>query len=795
MKLTAKTNHLNPTFITKLALCWLLLLPPWIQPVLANQLFEGTLLPSGVGMSGRDSRFGHDVALDGNRLLVGAKDTADTGVAYVFENSGVTWEKTETLVPAGGSPNDQFGASVALWGDWALIGAPKFSGEALGSGAAMLYRKQGNRWLLHQQLLAPEPAELGDFGCAIHLQENMLLVAACQQQAVYVYLNQGGQWQHSQTLNQQGQNDLMSYGHSLGVSAGQLMVSALGPNWRGSVDVFQLNGSTWDASGTIESSNPVDYDTFGVNLSLSENWAMWQSHGFSMTTVEVYRFDGQSWVHHQSLVPDDNIHDFGFGAFVLVRDDEAFVGTCEKVVNGINRRATCRYRLINNQWQLVEKLIAENSPATEYFGGRMAANDDHWLMGVTDADDEGQNAGAAYVFESFGDDWVQPQKLTGGQGSPRASAGSSLALYGDRILFGAPYQDHGDKFGVGSAYVYRYDGSRWWPEQKLLSNDAADQDQFGTAVLLQDDWLMVGAPLQDQAPHYEAGSIYWFAKQGNQWQQSRRIQAPDPSQYKGFGRSLALGHGKLFVGAAGDNEAGVGAGAVYLLEMQQGLWRHSQKITPPRDADYQGFGWQLITAGDWLFVTARYDGLTDDSVGAVHVYHQDNLTTPLQTLLPSHPGGLSFGSGIGAIDSEVFIGLYLDAAIDSRYAVEVFQFDGQQWTFHQRLDPDLGTTGFPRFGQGISVHQDYALIGAPRAVVAGTETGLARLYRKQGAYWSEAMALTPTNGTAGDGFAGEVLLSADKMVVAATGDDFRGYNAGAVRVYRHDLIRQDGFDN
>jgi hypothetical protein len=417
------------------------------------------------------------------------------------------------------------------------------------------------------------------------------------------------------------------------------------------------------------------------------------------------------------------------------------------------------------------------------------------VLGVTDADDEGQNAGAAYAFASFGDEWVQPQKLTGGQGSPRANAGSSLALFGDRILFGAPYQDHLDQHGAGAAYVYRYDGSRWWPEQKLLANDLAAQDQFGTAVLLQDDWLMVGAPLQDQAPHYEAGSIYWFTKQGNQWQQFRRIQASDPSQYKGFGRSLALGQEQLFVGAVGDNEAGDGAGAVYVMELQQGLWRHSQKITPPRDADHQGFGQQLITAGEWLFVTARYDGLTADSVGAVHVYHQDNLATPRQTLLPNHPGGLSFGRGIGAIDSEVLIGLYIDAGLDTRYAVEVFRFDGQQWAFHQRLDPDLGTAGLAKFGQGISVYQDHALIGSPQGLVAGTETGLARLYRRQGANWSEALTLTPTNATAGDGFAGEVLLSADKMVVAATGDDFRGYNAGAVRVYRHDLIHQDNFEN
>ena len=622
----------------------------------------------------------------------------------------------------------------------------------------------------------------------------MLLVAACEQQAIFVFVNQGGQWQHHQTLNPQGQENLRVYGSKLDMSGGQLMVSALTQNWRGSVDVFQLNGQTWEASGSIESTNPVDYDYFGANLSLSGNWAMFKNHGFQNTTVDIYGFNGQAWVHHQSLDAGGNTNDFAFGADLLIRENEAFVGTCSKLENGINRRAICRYRLTNNQWQLIEKLIAENSPESEYFGGRMAATNDHWVLGVTEADDEGQNAGAAYVFESFGDDWVQPQKLTGGQGSPRAHAGSSLALFGDRILFGAPYQDRGVFNGVGAAYVYQFDGARWWPEQKLLANDGDDHDQFGTAILLQDDLIMIGAPMKDHPPHYEAGSIYWFAQQGNQWQQVKRIQAPAPSKNMYYGRSLAMIDGRLFVGATGDNEAGEGAGAVYVLEMQQGMWQHTQKIIPPRDAEFQAFGRQLKTAGDWLFVTAWHDGLIDPSVGVVHVYHKDNLTTPLQTLLPNHPGGMSFGRGIGATDSEVFIGSYIDASLNSRHAVEVFRFDGQQWAFHQRLDPDLETAGSPWFGTGISVHQDHALIGSPGGEVLGTKTGLARLYRRDGELWTEAMTLTPTNASTGDGFAGEVLLSTDKMVVAAMGDDFRGFNAGAVRVYRHDLISQNGFE-
>ncbi|PSQ62958.1 MAG: PKD domain-containing protein [Halobacteriales archaeon SW_8_66_22] len=75
-----------------------------------------------------DDAFGSDVALDGTTALIGDSFDADpngplAGSAYVFEKSDGNWSQQTKLSADDGDPNDEFGYSVALSGDTALVGA------------------------------------------------------------------------------------------------------------------------------------------------------------------------------------------------------------------------------------------------------------------------------------------------------------------------------------------------------------------------------------------------------------------------------------------------------------------------------------------------------------------------------------------------------------------------------------------------------------------------------------------------------------------------------------------------
>ena len=76
---------------------------------------------------------GFSVAIDGHTAIVGVPGDDirgyNAGSAYVFvrDSSGL-WSRTATLTASDAGENDIFGSSVALSGDFAIVGAPLHNG-------------------------------------------------------------------------------------------------------------------------------------------------------------------------------------------------------------------------------------------------------------------------------------------------------------------------------------------------------------------------------------------------------------------------------------------------------------------------------------------------------------------------------------------------------------------------------------------------------------------------------------------------------------------------------------------
>ena len=86
--------------------------------------------------------------------------------------------------------------------------------------------------------------------------------------------------------------------------------------------------------------------------------------------------------------------------------------------------------------------------------------------------------------------------------------GGSVSLSGDTLVVGAYYDDDNGSAG-GSAYVYTRTGSTWSLDQKLTAFDGAAFDEFGCAVSLSGDTLVVGANGDDDNGPM-AGSAYIY---------------------------------------------------------------------------------------------------------------------------------------------------------------------------------------------------------------------------------------------------------------------------------------------
>jgi DNA-directed RNA polymerase subunit RPC12/RpoP len=112
--------------------------PLQIDPLIGTQ--QAKLLASD---GGAGDQFGSSVALAGDTALVGAFFGNDPGSAYVFVHSGTGWTQQAKLTPDDGAELDHFGFSVALAGDTAFVGAPRNNNNV---GAVYVFVRSGTSW-------------------------------------------------------------------------------------------------------------------------------------------------------------------------------------------------------------------------------------------------------------------------------------------------------------------------------------------------------------------------------------------------------------------------------------------------------------------------------------------------------------------------------------------------------------------------------------------------------------------------------------------------------------------------
>ncbi|MCH7984763.1 MAG: hypothetical protein IIC28_12430, partial [Chloroflexi bacterium] len=160
-------------------------------------------------------------------------------------------------------------------------------------------------------------------------------------------------------------------------------------------------------------------------------------------------------------------------------------------------------------WSLQQKLAASDAAAGDTFGNSVAISGDTVVVGAPLDSDAGTDSGSAYVFVRSGTSWSQQAKLTAGDAAAGDFFGVSVAISGDTVVVGAPF-DADAGADSGSAYVFVRSGTTWSQQAKLTAGDAAAGDQFGCSVAISGDTVVAGTPFDDDAGT-DSGSAYVFA--------------------------------------------------------------------------------------------------------------------------------------------------------------------------------------------------------------------------------------------------------------------------------------------
>jgi len=208
------------------------------------------------------------------------------------------------------------------------------------------------------------------------------------------------------------------------------------------------------------------------------------------------------------------------------------------------------------------KITASDNAANDRFGNSVSISGDYAVVGAIFDDDNGNDAGSAYVFKRTGTSWAEEAKLLPSDGAADDRFGVSVSIFGDYAVVGAwNHDDNGN--GSGSAYVFKRTGTTWVEEAKLLASDGAADDAFGVKVSIFGDYAVVGAWKHDDNGN-GSGSAYVFKRTGTSWAQEAKLLASDGAASDYFGISVFIFGDYAVVGAAFDNDNGQWSGSAYV---------------------------------------------------------------------------------------------------------------------------------------------------------------------------------------------------------------------------------------
>ncbi len=583
--------------------------------------------PSPVGFQ----HFGHSVAIDGDTILVGiaSQDFNEKGRAHVFVRTGTTWSYQTQLTASDGAANDQFGYSVAVTGDTAVVGAFQDQIGANGfQGSAYVFTRTATAWTQRQKLTASDGTADDSFGSSMAIDGNTLLVGAflCdagggvyRQGGAYVFTREfDGMWHQQARLSASIPTNDARFGSSVAIRGDYALVGAPNTNigavtQAGAAFFFRRSESLWTQTDKIVVPDGATLDRLGYAVGLSDSTAVISVSGDDIGAAA----------------------DQG-SALVFSR-----VGSC--LLQGENRA------------------VASDAAANDYFGFAVGLSGNTAVVGAF-GDDAGAvvDRGSIYVLARSGSTWDQ---IAGPLGTPDSTTsdnfGRAVAIHNDSLIVGSPFHNVGANADQGTAYGFARSGSMWNLQTIILkASDGAASDFFGFSVGISDFTAIIGAYGDDTGAVLDHGSAYIFTKSGlfGDWTQNSKLLAPDLAAGDFFGYSVAISGDTAVVGAYG--KAG-SKGAAYVFVREGGVFAYSAKLQAGDGVAGDSFGINVAIEGDTIVVGASK---ANAGRGAAYVFARSGGVFSQVAKLGASDGsaGDNFGLSVGVSGSNILVGACSD---------------------------------------------------------------------------------------------------------------------------------------
>jgi hypothetical protein len=367
-------------------------------------------------------------------------------------------------------------------------------------------------WLQFQKIMASDGDESDYFGDAVAISGKRIVVGASQADGVSVtskgaayvfeYDSSAAQWSQTSKLTDIFGSLGDEFGRSVDIYGRYAIVGAPGDdNWEGSAHLY-YHDSWW--SKIYSFSGDAAGDAFGWSVAVSGADADYIAIG----------------------APDD-----GAGCVTIYERNSA-----------------------SATWS--EAAHRCGGTSGDRFGFAVALEADRLVVGAPSGNG---GTGVAYVYERLTSGWAQIATLTASYGRTGDNFGQSVAICGARVIVGAINAGAG-----GKAYVYKQQTSGAWSEEDIL--EAADPSAavvFGQNVALTAEFGVVGDPLHEVSGD-DTGAGPVFERVATTWTHTQRLTARDREDGDFFGGAVDATNDWIVIGAPLEDEVGTNAGAAYI---------------------------------------------------------------------------------------------------------------------------------------------------------------------------------------------------------------------------------------
>jgi FG-GAP repeat/HYR domain/Abnormal spindle-like microcephaly-assoc'd, ASPM-SPD-2-Hydin len=663
-----------------------------------------------------------------HRVVVGANgdDTGatDAGSAYVFNISQTLPAEPYNVTPAAAHTlnnptpflNDRFGASVAISGTKAVIGADGDDTNATSAGSAYVYELATTNLtptVPVATLNNPNAVAEDHFGYAVAISGTRVVVGAPDYDHDSTFTNAGRAYVYDVITITNPMVPVVSinnptpaisdhFGYAAAISGTRVAVAAPDDDSlaldAGSAYVYDLSGSGASTiagpPGTVNYPSPAAGDHFGTSLAMSASKLVIGAPDDdvlddSNTVIDV----GSAYVYTltSSGTPSiptatlsvtlnqvaERAFDFGRSVAILSTGFRVVVGAPVALTDGTYEGKAYFYDVLNltaTTPPTAPLLSRFQATSPDNFGTSVAISGTRMVVGVPFAYDEMSNSpvGRAYVYETSGPTPTLVATLNNPTPAAYDYFGWSVAISGSRVVVGA----QGDN-SSGSAYVYDLSSATPTVPVFTLPNPApAGGDLFGASVAISGTRIVVGA-WSDDTGATNAGSAYVYEVASSNPTPTTPITTlnnPSPSLDDAFGFSVAISGTMVVVGASDDGndvpqtttppDSGQrDQGSAYVYDFGGGF---PASATPtftlpnpsPENQDF--FGSSVAVSGTRVVVGAPYDNTGASYAGSAYVYDFSGATPPTvptpTVLNEAAQNAFYFGSSVAIDATRVVVG-------------------------------------------------------------------------------------------------------------------------------------------